>query len=50
MEDKEKKFITIKDAANLMGINRATLRLWIKKDQDIKDNNLPVPKNFICPP
>lgn len=50
MENKEKKFITIKEASHLMGISRSTLALWIKKDQNIKNNNLPMPENFICPP
>lgn len=50
MENKEKKFLTIMEAADLMGINRGTLRSWIKKDQNIKNNNLPIPKDFTCPP
>lgn len=45
-----KKFITNQEAADLMGISRSTLAGWIKKDQNIKKNNLPIPENFICPP
>jgi predicted DNA-binding transcriptional regulator AlpA len=50
MEDKGKKFITLTEAAHLMGINRTTLHLWIKKDQNIKKNNLPPSEDFKCPP
>lgn len=46
----KKNFITVQEAAHLMGVNRGTLRLWIKKDETIKENNLPIPKDFICPP
>ena len=41
MMSKEKYFITLTEAAELLGISRFTLSLWIKKDQEIKKNNIP---------
>lgn len=49
MEKKEKKFITSGEVANLIGVSRTTLGLWIKKMEFFKKNNIPVPENFRCP-
>lgn len=49
----DKEFINFMEAAKILGIHRATLHAWIKKDQDIKRNNSSEgcsTLNFKCPP
>lgn len=50
MENLEKDFISVDEAAKLLGVHRTTLRAWVLKEIKIKKNNLPYPELFKCPP
>lgn len=50
MKSKDKIFLNLTEAAELLGIHRTTLHTWLKKDKELKKNKIVDAGDFKCPP
>lgn len=49
MKSKDKFFLNLSEASELLGIHRTTLHSWIKKDKKLKENKMVGAGDFRCP-